>query len=53
MKFYFAGSGSLKKKDIKKTNKLIKRRLLSFYFLKYDEFQKGIFKSLNKLKWKN
>lgn len=46
MKIYFAGTGGLKKEDIIKTNKLAKRRLLSFYHILYTKVQMKIFKNI-------
>lgn len=48
MKIYFAGTGPLDKKGIKQLHKIIKRRLLSFYYLEYEKIQFKIFKHIIK-----
>jgi hypothetical protein len=48
MKIYFAGTGGLRKKDIIRTNKLAKRRLLSFYHILHTKIQLKIFKNITK-----
>lgn len=44
MIIYFAGTGSLKKGDIEKTNKIAKARLLSYLYVLKGQPQQKIFK---------
>lgn len=46
MKLYLAGTGPLNKEEIKKIHLLMKRRLLSFYYIHYEKFQINVFENI-------